>query len=260
MKKLLTKIIGENLISYFKIIKRKYFSGQKNKRNEDEDLIKRINFYSLFISKGELCFDIGANEGNRIEPLLQIGARVVALEPQKSCYYLLRHTFGKKIELIRKGVGEKEEVKDFFISESNFLSSFSQEWINKVKESRFKEAIWNRIEKVEMTTLDRLIKKFGIPSFIKIDVEGYELNVLKGLSIPIKNISFEYTVPENLDRLINCLDQIILINPNATFNYSISETMELVLPMGISGEEIKKLVQTEDFIKTNFGDIYVKSK
>jgi FkbM family methyltransferase len=260
MKELLTRIIGENIISYFKVIKRKYFSGQRNKKNEDEDLIKRINFYSLFISKGELCFDIGANEGNRIEPLLQIGARVIALEPQKSCYYFLRHTFGKKIELIRKGVGEKEEVKDFFISKSNFLSSFSQEWINKVKESRFKDAIWNRIEKVEMTTLDNLIKKFGTPSFIKIDVEGYELNVLKGLSIPIKTISFEYTVPENLDRLINCLDQIISINSNVTFNYSISETMELVLPMGISGEEVKKIVLTEDFIKTNFGDIYVMAK
>ena len=45
---------------------------------------------------------------------------------------------------------------------------------------------------VPITTLDEEIKKYGIPNFCKIDVEGYEAEVVSGLSIPLQTLSFEY--------------------------------------------------------------------
>lgn len=66
-------------------------------------------------------------------------------------------------------------LKDFHISNANVLSSFSDEWIKSVKDGRFKEYNWDKVVNIEMTTLDTLIENYGLPIFIKIDVEGYEL-------------------------------------------------------------------------------------
>ena len=41
-----------------------------------------LNFYSELIKKDDLCFDIGANYGNRSEVFIKLGAKVVAFEPQ----------------------------------------------------------------------------------------------------------------------------------------------------------------------------------
>jgi hypothetical protein len=44
-----------------------------------------------------------------------------------------------------------------------------------------------------MTTLDALIAAHGVPAFIKIDVEGFEGEVLAGLTQPVRALSFEFT-------------------------------------------------------------------
>ena len=80
-----------------------------------------------------------------------------------------------------------------------------------------------------MTTLDKLIEKYGEPVFIKIDVEGFELEVLKGLTRPVKLLSYEYTVPEQIDRVIECMEQIQKVNPKIECNYSIGESMDFAL-------------------------------
>ena len=104
-----------------------------------------------------------------------------------------------------KGLCEKECIRTFHLSNASTISSFSDEWISSVKNTRFKGFNRDRTMEVEMTTLDKLIETYGIPVFIKIDVEGYELEVLKGLSKPVRLISFEYTVPERPDRVIDCI-------------------------------------------------------
>ncbi|MEI9933617.1 MAG: FkbM family methyltransferase [Ferruginibacter sp.] len=211
MKRIIKKLLGQKTIEYFKFIRLIYFTKDKK-----EIINARKFFYSSFIKKGEFCFDVGANIGNRIEPLLQIGARVLAVEPQKRCYDYLSSKYANRIILITKGLSDTEGVKNFYISSESAISSFSEEWINTVRAGRFKQFDWNRVVETEMTTLDRLIKEHGVPVFIKIDVEGYELEVLKGLSTPVKLISFEYTAPEYNGKAIECInymkDLIIILN------------------------------------------------
>src|SRR5688572_28540682 len=54
-----------------------------------------LEFYRQFLAPGELCFDVGANVGNRVKIFLKPGARVVAVEPQRECVRTLRAAFGR---------------------------------------------------------------------------------------------------------------------------------------------------------------------
>ena len=66
-----------------------------------------MRFYSEFVTKGSLCFDIGAHLGNRTNAWNSLGAKVVAVEPQPQCMAYLQKRFGKKknITLVQKAVG-----------------------------------------------------------------------------------------------------------------------------------------------------------
>jgi FkbM family methyltransferase len=257
MKSILKRVIGPKGITRL----RKWFPSPVQKKAEIQETQRKVAFYSSFVEQGAICFDVGANMGNRIIPLLSIGARVIAIEPQEKCYRYLKRKFGKRIILIKKGLGESNGVKEFHISEDSTLSSFSDNWINTVtNSSRFKGKNWIKTVKVSITTADELIEKYSTPSFIKIDVEGYELEVLKGLTRPIGMISFEYTVPEQPERAILCIAEIEKNNKRIECNYSIGEDLVWALPQWISTEEMGQLILSKPFQSTSFGDIYVRAK
>jgi len=73
--------------------------------------------------------------------------------------------------------------------------------------------------------LDQLIAEHGLPAFCKIDVEGYELEVLKGLSQPIPALSFEY-VPACLELARDCVTYLARLGPYR-FNGSVGEAQRL---------------------------------
>jgi FkbM family methyltransferase len=222
---------------------------------------KMSSFYSRFVGKNELCFDVGANLGDRSNIFLSMGAKVVAVEPQKDLCQYLDYKFGKKINVVNKALGEKPELKDMFISYySSSLSSLSTEWINDVKKNIYTEESWDKVNKVEVTTLDLLIKEYGKPAFIKIDVEGYELEVLKGLSTPVNMLSFEYLLPDRKQKAIECLNLIKMINPESLCNYSIGENMEFENTEWIPIDNMIFNIDNNKLVTPSIGDIYIKNK
>jgi len=233
-----------------KIILSKSYAHQLNETK------KQIAFYSMFINKGNLVFDIGANYGGRTEIFLAIGAKVVAAEPNDKCIDYLEKRFGNKINIIPKGIGKEEGVLNYFVSNHEALSTFSADWLEKIKDGRFKEHQWNEQQQKPITTLNKLIEEFGNPSFIKIDVEGYEWEVLNGLSHPI-NLSFEYAVPERLDRIIDNINYLNKLG-NCVFNYSVGETMQFALQDWMNEEDFIRHTQQTSFINSFAGDVYVK--
>jgi hypothetical protein len=90
----------------------------------------------------------------------------------------------------------------------------------------FSEFTWTGKQTIEVTTLDSLIEEFGSPGFIKIDVEGYEFEVLSGLSRPVRALSFEF--PEYLAAASQRVERLCSLG-NTEFNYSLGASMKLAL-------------------------------
>lgn len=226
---------------------------------------KLLNFYSQFVEKGDLCFDIGANLGSRTEVFLRLGAKVVAVEPQYICMRKLEKKYGrnKNVFLIQKAISDKEGEEELMVSNSHIVSSMSKRWIESLKASDMffistSAFQWQKSVKVKVTTLDKLIEDYGKPSFCKIDVEGYEYEVLKGLSKSVGIISFEFTpTPEFILSAINTIKHLSGIG-NVRFNYSLGSFMSLELKEWVGPKEISNILLTLPQ-KTSFsGDILAR--
>ena len=198
--------------------------------------------------------------GNRTEIFLNLGASVIAVEPQESCIQELHKKYGdrKNVTLVQKAIGDQNGELELMISNARTISSLSKDWMDAVKNSgRFSTYKWDKSVTVDVTTLDELIIRYGRPAFCKIDVEGYELQVLKGLSEPIKVISFEFT-PEFIHAATDCVKYLSTLGV-VKFNYSIYESMHLFLSDWVDSDEISEiLAYLPDPDVTLFGDVYAK--
>jgi FkbM family methyltransferase len=215
-----------------------------------------LHFYSQFIRKGDLCFDVGTNIGNRAELFLELGAKIVCIEPQQVCLQHIYKLFGnnKDVIIVPKALADREGYAELAIcEEATPLSTMSEKWKN---DGRFsKDYKWATNQEVPTTTLDALILQYGLPVFCKIDVEGFEETVLKGLTKPITVISFEFT-KEFFPDVHQCINHILSIGP-VEFNCSIGETMKLLFPTWLTPNELcLKLDSLND--KYLWGDIYAR--
>lgn len=214
--------------------------------------------YQKWIRPKSLVFDIGANVGNRIDVFLELGARVVAIEPQRSCVDTLHQKFGDKITVENIGLASSEGELELHIADESTISSFSNEFIAKTGADRFKRNRWEKTEKVHVSTLGHLIEKYGVPDFCKIDVEGFEIEVLKGLNQKVPALSFEYCVPEMSGKLYDCLERIHQIDDLALFNYSIGESFILASDKWVSFSDFITIARNKKFHDTLFGDVYIQ--
>jgi FkbM family methyltransferase len=214
-----------------------------------------VRFYSTFVKSGDLCFDVGANLGTRTEAFLRLRARVVAIEPQDYCIGMLRKKYGNNmnVHLVQAVLGEREGESELMICSAHTLSSISNGWIQAVRESgRFSQYRWDRKVTVPMLTLDKLITEYGAPAFCKIDVEGAESQVLRGLHIPLTAISVEYT-PEFLQSSLDSIDQLQRLG-SYLYNYGVGEPTHLELNEWVSSDEMKSTLQRQPL--TGWGDVY----
>ncbi len=168
-------------------------------------------FYARFVGPGDLCFDIGAHVGNRLWALSRLGASIVALEPQPDCMRLLRRWYGHhaNIELVERAAGAAPGSRTLFLSERTpTVTTLSRDWMAAVQRTPgFAGVRWDRDISVRVTTLDELIARYGTPTFCKIDVEGAELDVLRGVSYPLEALSFEY-IPAAIDAAVSCVGRL----------------------------------------------------
>lgn len=256
---LLKKVFGDSKI-YKSWQKKQLANFKKNQELIEQSLLpERKQFYQQFINTNDLVFDVGANDGNRVQIFLELNAKVVAVEPQPNCINILQQKFEHKIIIEQVGLSNETGELDMFIANDSTISSFSSEFIDKTSTGRFSNYSWEQKIKVPVVTLDSLIEKYGIPKFCKIDVEGFELNVLKGLHHQIPTLSFEYCVPEMQENMYQCLLQLHRISPAGTFNYSMEETMKLALNEWVNFDEFLIVSKSNAFVSSLFGDIYFKS-
>ncbi|MGL4199620.1 MAG: FkbM family methyltransferase [Allorhizobium sp.] len=168
-------------------------------------------FYASFVKPGDLIFDIGAHVGSRSRTMIDLGARVVAVEPQPAFADFIDSRFaGSLAGFERVAVGRSAGEIDLLISSRHpTVTSISSRFVETVKQSKgFSQVVWDRKVTVPMVTLDHLISKHGMPAFCKIDVEGAEAEILYGLSRPIGMIAFEY-IPAMPSVASNAIDRLM---------------------------------------------------
>ena len=214
-------------------------------------------FYRKFIKPGDLCFDIGAHLGNRSRTWLDLGASVIAVEPQPLCFSYLEQRFGKnsRIRILDLGLSDEKRQSVMHISSlTPTVSTFAdKDWRTLIDSKSSFDVEWDQQKVVEMSTLDALIEEFGHPTFCKLDVEDHEEKVLRGLSIPIQTISFEYFAYTQ-DRTLGCVDILAQLG-DYRFNVSFGESMKLEWEDWRSVEQMRKWVN-EWPDSGRSGDIY----
>lgn len=216
-------------------------------------------FYAQFIQPGDLCFDIGAHVGNRLWAWTALGAQVVGVEPQPLCLQLLRRWYGHhpQVQLVAEAVGAKPGRQPLWISERTpTVTTLSRQWIDDVQQAAsFAGVQWESAITVEVTTLDALIARYGEPAFCKIDVEGYEWEVLCGLSRPLPALSFEY-VPASKQMALHCIERLSTLG-QYEFNWSLGEQHRWQAPTWLPAAELTTFLNglaTDD----PSGDIYAR--
>lgn len=212
-------------------------------------------FYSQFIQPGDLCFDIGAHVGNRLRVWSALGAQVVALEPQPHLMRWLNRLYGRRphITLLEQAVGAQSGAATLYISHRTpTVTTLSRGWITAVqRDPAFTHVSWDMAVTVPVTTLDALIARYGRPVFCKIDVEGYELEVLRGLSQPIPALSFEY-IPAAMEIATGCVTRLAGLGPYE-FNYAPGEIHRLQADHWLSPTEMLSVLAQ---IREGSGDVY----
>jgi len=222
-------------------------------------LYRMQSLYGQFVSSGDLCFDIGANIGNRTQAFLNLGGYVVAVEPQPMCVETLRQRFDTepRVTIVDQAIDSEPGQSHIYLCSSNTLSSMSHEWIEKAKTNpHFEGCRWDQKITVQTTTLDALIESYGQPVFCKIDVEGFELNVVEGLNQPITCLSIEFDSNQP-KRYLPCLDRISTLGIYQ-FNYSLGESMVMALDRWVCLDALRNRLDALRQHPQTGGDIYAR--
>lgn len=211
-------------------------------------------FYSRWIRPGGLCFDIGANVGERTDLFRSIGARVVSVEPQPSCAEILRRKYRREPDVIveETALGAGPGKVRLHLADATTLATTEPRW----KTGRFRDRDWGDVIEVRMSTLDALIERWGRPSFCKIDVEGAELEVLRGLSSPLPALSFEFT-EEFLDQARLCAERLASIG-FTEFNFTTGESPQLQIERWVEASELTRALEHARRPGL-WGDVYARS-
>lgn len=246
---------GISRMGLYSTVRKLYWSLFK--KDDLSQYKQNLMFYSELLPSSSLCFDVGANMGEKTILLLEAGAKkVVAFEPQQECITAIKSRYGTsyngRLATVDMVLGAQMGDAILYLGNRSSTSSMDKTWESSSPNNQIK---------VKMTTLDGAITKFGRPDYCKIDVEGWELEVLKGLSQPIPLLSFEYHLWEQeLEKTLNCLDYLsgfgdILIN--ITSDQDLVFALQKWLPL----KEFLKVFPDQFYSRREFryGDIFVRT-
>jgi FkbM family methyltransferase len=201
-----------------------------------------------FVPPGSLAFDVGANRGHYAEALLELGARVVAVEPNPELAATIRrHYRGITVEAV--AIGAEPGKATLRVGTYDGHSTLSGEWAALHPER------WIGELDVDVTTLDALIARYGEPAFVKIDVEGFEPEVVSGLSVPVAALSFEYQAraPGIAESALRAVERL------GHYEFAVARADGPLGPWGDAEAVQRSLAAHADADSEGYGDIYART-
>lgn len=160
---------------------------------------KRIRNYLKKLNI-ERIIDIGAHKGEFLETMLNLESvkSFYAFEPQKDIFEILKKKFSENKKVILYNYAMDKEItnkslqinklsmtstlakindKSLYLKFKNFLTNSSSNFVNQYE--------------VQTNTIDEIFKDINLEkTLLKIDVEGFEMNVIEGSQMKLKEIPF----------------------------------------------------------------------
>jgi FkbM family methyltransferase len=205
-----------------------------------------------------LIFDIGANVGETVAQFITVANKVICFEPNPRLANLLRGRFVNDLVIVdERGVSNKNGTQTFKISNADTISTLSEDWVTN---SRFTGSYnWDNHIQIETVTLDSIIEQYGIPDYIKIDVEGYEYELLTSFTKFLPNTLFSFEWAEEQKYKIDLTIQHL--NKLGYNSFAFTEADEILFDEHIHWEKLKdfnfiELLDSER--KEKWGMVYFK--
>jgi FkbM family methyltransferase len=221
-----------------------------------------LQFYRAYLQKfrpGHLFFDIGANHGHKTDIFLRMGARIVAVEPDRHSQEVLRRRFlryrfvKKPVVIVGMAASDRDGFDTLWLdAPGSAKNTLNSKWVGLLRadERRFgKRLAFANRQEIETVRMETLIAKHGVPFFIKIDVEGHEPSVLRGLRHAVPYLSFEVNLPEFRSEGQQCIELLTDLAAEGQFNYAVDCQ---------SGFALQKWVDRREFLPI-FNDCIEKS-
>lgn len=143
--------------------------------------------------ENNLIFDFGFHNGDDTEFYLLKGFRVVAVEANPGLVKKGMERFKREIKegllvLVNNAIWDSYGTRNFFIHPTK------DEWSSCFQELAESDGSKAEILSVESTSLELLCSQFGVPRYLKVDIEGCDLSVARQISLlrdKPKFVSFE---------------------------------------------------------------------
>jgi FkbM family methyltransferase len=197
------------------------------------------------VKKGDVVLDIGANIGYYVlteAKILGDTGKIYAVEPVSSNFKLLQKNIAlnnlKNASTFQYAFGEKNSRSQIFVSNMSNLCAINKDAVNG-------EILG--IQQVNMITIDEFVKDKETPKLIRMDVEGYEYEILKGMSSTLEGdvkILMElhplprYLAPQKLEELYQILEKHHFRAKFVVFENKVIENWLLEFLYKKSGEKL----------------------
>jgi len=139
-----------------------------------KEIMMLRRFVDRFVPPGGICLDVGANVGDTAILFARSARHVFAFEPNPElfeCFTSITQTYGN-ITLVPYAVSDKRQMVPLHLSSADITATASS-----------LDRVTDRKVDIECVTLDEwCAENKVVPDFVKIDVEGHDVAVVKGAS------------------------------------------------------------------------------
>jgi FkbM family methyltransferase len=167
---------------------------------------KQRALFSDLIRPGDLVFDVGANIGEFTAAFRDCGARVVAVEPQPRLAAHLRRRYrsDSQVTVVATALSDHLGEATLYCTAADALATLEETRAAGGAVGAGAELEWTSTIRVPVRTMDALVAEHGQPVLVKIDVEGHEAAVVRGLTSVRPSVFFEVN-RESLDEVLDLL-------------------------------------------------------